>query len=202
MSQLQHEKLTCTLLPDGSVEITGYAGPQEPGWDPVTVVDIPERIDGRPVTSIGPEAFRGVSVRRIVLPDGLRRIGEYAFCAYRFSEPLAIPDSVEEIGSLAFYRLGGELRNAIPASLARVAPMGYATSGLSGRIVLPETLREVGRRAFVWNNRLDEITLPSCPFRAEEEAFWDVSRLAVHPGSAGEAIVEAMHINPILVRRL
>ena len=77
MLRLQHENLTCQLLPDGTVEITGYTDPQEPGWDPVTVVDVPVCIDGRPVTSVGPEAFRNA---------GMRRIGEYAFCACCVSE--------------------------------------------------------------------------------------------------------------------
>ena len=202
MSQLQHENLTCALLPDGTVEITGYTGPQDPGWERTTVVDIPERIDGRPVTSIGPEAFRDVCVRRIVLPDGLRRIGEYAFCACCFTEPLVIPDSVEVIGKLAFYRIGGMVENPIPASLRYIASCGYAGSGVTGTLVLPETLQFIGEKAFAWNTRLTGLVLPACAFRAEADALMGVEQLTVHPGSAGEAIALASPINPHSVRRL
>lgn len=124
------------------------------------------------------------------------------FLLSSFREPLALPDSVKSIGSLAFYRLGGKLQNPIPASLACIAPNGYTNSMLSGCIVLPETLCKVGMDAFSCNNHLDEIALPACPFQAEEDAFRGVHRLAVHPGSAGEAIVQAMNLQPSRVRRL
>ncbi|MBQ2951980.1 MAG: leucine-rich repeat domain-containing protein [Clostridia bacterium] len=203
MTQFQHEDLSCIVLPDGTVEIAKYAGPEEPCWPPSTRdVIVPAHIGGRPVTSIGEEAFREAHVGRIMLPETLRRIGRHAFCACHFTQPLVIPDSVEEIGVHAFYRIGGEVQNPIPASLRHIAPGGYATSGVTGTLVLPETLRFVGSQAFAWNESLREIVLPACDFQAEEHAFMCVDRLAVHPGSAGEAIALATSINPHMIRRL
>lgn len=48
------------------------------GADPTDVV-IPAAHNGRPVTEIGWEAFRGLPVRSVTLPDTILRIGEAAF---------------------------------------------------------------------------------------------------------------------------
>jgi hypothetical protein len=66
---------------DQSITITGYSGPSED-------IVIPQTIEGRQVTAIGPRAFTGESdghrviysrVTTLVLPDGLVSIGDRAF---------------------------------------------------------------------------------------------------------------------------
>jgi hypothetical protein len=84
---------------DQSITITGYNGSSE---DMV----IPQMIEGRQVTAIGPRAFTGDSdghrviygrITTLVLPDGLVSIGEDAFAVNRIEE-LKIPEGVTRIG--------------------------------------------------------------------------------------------------------
>ena len=115
-----------------SITITGYCGS---GGD----IIIPDCIDGKPVTTIGKEAFAGTvfdariiqlsfpreletiedmaffecygNVESVTFPPKLRKIGQGAFagCMFRFGF-LTIPQSVTAIGSLAFRDCIGPMR--------------------------------------------------------------------------------------------
>ena len=85
-----------SVLDDGTVEITDYNGNAK-------TVDIPEKIDGKSVTSIGDEAFRFCrNLTSITIPDSVTGIGRSAFfyCENLFN--LTIGDDVTYIGSSAF----------------------------------------------------------------------------------------------------
>ena len=79
--------------PDGSrgVVITGYTGPIEGD------VVIPEHIDGLPVTSIGAEAFAGMRMSSVSIPDSVTSIGNMAFFGNRLTVAV-LPYSLKYIG--------------------------------------------------------------------------------------------------------
>ena len=69
----------------------------------VTSIEIPNEIDGLPVTSIGYEAFYGCeSLTSIEIPDGVTSISDYAFYGCESLTSIEIPDSVTSIGGNAF----------------------------------------------------------------------------------------------------
>lgn len=86
-------------LADGTLSITGCDGVllNEP-------FRLPESIDGKKVTEIADHAFEGCSLPGgIVIPEGIRSIGEKAFADTRdFSSDILIPASVRSIGKAAF----------------------------------------------------------------------------------------------------
>ena len=72
---------------DNGVDITKYKGKD-------SSVVIPEKIDGKPVVSIGYGAFRGCSgLRRITLPDSLMKIKGEAFAECALLTDITIPDN-------------------------------------------------------------------------------------------------------------
>ena len=107
-------------LADGSVEIADYFGNTEKN------VDIPEKMGGKSVTSIGSNAFGGhtnlvnvtipnsvknicndafsgcTSLTSVTIPNGLTSIGEAAFSGCTSLTSITIPDSVKSIGYDAF----------------------------------------------------------------------------------------------------
>ena len=66
-------------------------------------MDIPEKLDGHVVTSIGENAFYDCkSLTEISIPDGVTSIGDYAFAYCESLRKITIPDSVTSIGDYAF----------------------------------------------------------------------------------------------------
>ena len=84
-----------TVLDDRTVKITGYTGD-------ATDIDIPDKIDGKTVTSIGDHAFEYCnSLTSITIPDSVTNIGDSAF-AHCSLTSITIPNSVISIGYDAF----------------------------------------------------------------------------------------------------
>jgi hypothetical protein len=64
---------------------------------------IPATIEGKPVTSIGKEAFsRCDNLTSVTIPDSVTSIGKYAFSSCSDLTSITIPDGVTSIGERAF----------------------------------------------------------------------------------------------------
>ena len=126
--QIQTEK--GILYADVSAEeavITGYSGEDEE-------IIIPSEVDGRKVTEIGRYALSSSAIKKVVLPDGLKRIGIEAFGGAGITE-IEIPESVEVIQRGAF-----------------------CNTGLTS-VRLPDNLVEIGSVPFNGCDNLTEITI-------------------------------------------
>ena len=85
-----------SVLDDGTVEITKYIGSAEK-------VDIPEKIDGKSVTSIGSSVFRGCKrLSSITIPNSVTSIDSFAFRDCASLKSITIPNSVTSIYYDAF----------------------------------------------------------------------------------------------------
>jgi hypothetical protein len=93
---------------DGSITITGYTT-----VDP-TVLDIPDTINGLPVTSIGEDAFYGCWT---LTSDGYAIINS--------ATNYAIPNSVTNIGDYAFFNCTGLTRLIIDSSMVSIGELSF-----------------------------------------------------------------------------
>lgn len=80
---------------NGKVTITAYTGSS-------IDVNIPSKINGMPVVAIGDEAFRGMQIRNVTIPSGVKEIGWFAFSGCTVLESVTLPSSVTSIGYGAF----------------------------------------------------------------------------------------------------
>ena len=102
------------VLDDGTVEITGYSGSAEK-------VDIPEKIDGKSVTSIGDEAFIFCrNLTSITIPNSATEIGYGAFEWCENLTSITIPESVTNIGHYAFGHCTSLKNITIPGSVTSI----------------------------------------------------------------------------------
>lgn len=98
----------------GKVTLTAYKGNSS---KPV----IPSSIGGRKVTAIGPGCFRGnVRITRIKVPEGVTKIGDYAFEACSAATKVTLPSTLKRIGKGAFSGDGMLKSIVIPDKVSRI----------------------------------------------------------------------------------
>ena len=115
----------------------------------IRTADIPESIDGYPVTSIGASAFGGCTgLTSINIPDSVTSIGDDAFYNCTGLTSITIGNSVTSIGDTAFFNCTGLTSVTIPDSITSIG--GLAFGGCTGltSITIPENVTSIGDSAF------------------------------------------------------
>ncbi|WP_256760523.1 leucine-rich repeat protein [Cohnella sp. WQ 127256] len=129
--------------------ITGYTGS--------SVVNIPAELDGYPVVSIGANAFKGMGLTSVTIPNGVKRIYSGAFSDNDLTS-VEIPNSVTRIDDYAFY--GNQLTNVtIPDSVTRIEDYAFR-SNLLTNVTIPNSVTSIGDYSFS-GNQLTNVTIPN-----------------------------------------
>lgn len=132
------------------VTITAYTG------TPKDVV-IPDTIEGKRVTALGPSAFYDLGLTSLVLNSNLETIGESAF-AHNLISSLIIPDSVTTIEPYAF--MGNPLTELkLPNNLKVITNSAFAQNSLS-EIEIPDSVKQIENFAIQFSSNMKEIKLP------------------------------------------
>ena len=106
---------------------------------------IPQRISNYRVTEIGANAFSGSSLKEVVLPSTLKKIGSEAFRNTQLTS-ITLPEGLTEIGSYAF-----------------------SDSSLK-EVVLPSTLTKIGYNAFL-DTKITELYIPDSVTNLDPSSF-------------------------------
>ena len=105
---------------DGSVTITDYQGP---GGSVV----IPDYIDGKPVRTIGAEAFSNkASISAITIGNNVKVIRSYAFYKCDNLVSVSLPQSLTNIWDYAFARCGNLTSILIPTGLKEIGTANFS----------------------------------------------------------------------------
>ena len=80
---------------NGEATITGFTGND-------AVLTLPSAIDGYAVTRISDDAFNSDTLESVIIPEGVVKIGWFAFKDCSALRTVTIPESVESIGYSAF----------------------------------------------------------------------------------------------------
>ena len=179
---------TYILLDDGTVEITGYTGNRK-------YITVPEKIEGRIVSSIGQSAFAGQNkLREVTLPVGLTHIGTSAFedCANLLY--IEIPAGVRKIGMCAFadcVRLSGVA--FLGQQLTDIGAGAFQYCSRLVRLELPASLETISGDAFPGTTSLTYIGVQNgnTAFVSEDGVLFDHSRttLVAYPAAHGSEYV-------------
>ena len=98
-------------------------------------LDIQFEAGACPVVAIAPRAFEGcAALRRVILPESLRQIGEMAFSGCAHLRTLVIPGGVQRVGTLAFAKCSQMERVRIEPGVAQIG--GGAFFGCSKELKL------------------------------------------------------------------
>ena len=159
------------VLDDGTVEITKYVGSAEK-------VDIPEKIDGESVTSIGEYAFCNcTSFTSITIPDSVTSIGNDAFNGCTSLTSITIPSSVTSIRTRTFKGCANLTSITIPDSVTSIGIEAFCNCASITKVTIPDSVVSIGGLAFSDCTSLTSIIIPDSVTIINQFTFFDCKSL-------------------------
>lgn len=116
------------------------------------ILEIPSAIQGIPVTQIGDnldDVYNGVAVwwngsgEGLYIPDGVKRIGIYAFSLCNF-KTLRLPEGLEVIRNDTFYHNESLTSVNIPSTVKRIEAGAFALCKNLSEITIPASVEYIG----------------------------------------------------------
>lgn len=101
------------------------------------------------------------SLTKIILPDTLQSIGNYAFSQTMLNGSLIVPEGVITINGDAFFScsaLNGKL--SLPSTLEKIEANAFTGCPFSGELVLPPSVKKIGNNAFSGTHFSGNLILP------------------------------------------
>lgn len=113
------------------------------------------------IKSIGEHAYRNCQeLKYLTLNEGLESIGKSAFDYCYNLGRLVCPSTLKEIGSLAFYGCSGMTSIYLNEELKSIGD--FAFHGSAAQLIkIPQTVESIGNNAFEANNSLEQLQLPA-----------------------------------------
>ena len=123
------------------------------------------------IAEIGANAFEFSSLRSIVIPKSVTKIGNSAFSCCKELTHVALPDYLEEIEDFAFFGCSQLGHIALPDSLKKIGKNAFDGCSKLEHIDLPDGLSEIGFSAFEGCSKLEHVDLPDGLSRIDYWAF-------------------------------
>ena len=140
-------------MEDGEVIITGYIGSD-------LEIYIPSKINDRPVTAIGEEAFEGYDMTYVSMPDSVVIIEKEAFRNCACLKEIDFSKKLTEIGENAFMGCEALTKVDLPEKLETIRKSAFSFCPSLSSVKLPESLLMMEKDAFEEGENLGEIKIP------------------------------------------
>lgn len=154
--------------------------------------------------TIAAQAYYNDADESRAIPDGIRKIGEFAYARAGLTS-VRIPDGVEEIGYAAFYHCNNLAEVTIPDSVKEIGVSAFdktpwmeqwkgnvgeesaflivgdgillAYRGEGGDVAIPESVKAIGAEAFKGKTNINRVQIPGSVSVIGEGAFEDCLHL-------------------------
>ena len=144
----------------------------------VTKANIPQKIEGVAVKTIGANAFNNQQhLESVTIPDGVTSIGERAFCSSGVLTSVKIPDSVTSIGAYAFDTCSSLTNVTIPNGVTSIEEHTFDSCISLTSVTIPDSVMSIGQHAFQGCESLTSVTIPDSVTSIGEGAFYDCRSL-------------------------
>ena len=172
-----------TTTENGSITITRFIGFDK------KEIHIPNRIDGKPVTAIGPWAFSECQeIESIVIPEGITTIYDGAFFACMGLKKVLLPATLVSLGEAPTYKENDFYREnrykrgvfnycaleqiALPAGLRLLGKSAFFSCRKLKSIDIPNNIQIIDEYTFYFCTSLESVILPDNLIRIASRAFY------------------------------
>lgn len=125
------------------------------------------------ITEIPLGTFSGCSMlKNVIIPEGIKTIGRYAFYQCCSIESITIPDSVESINEFAFSRCSSLSNVSFGSGLKEIGKSAFDSCSNLTSPTLPDSLVTIGYSAFWDCNSIDSFVLPKSLMSIDKFAFY------------------------------
>ncbi len=133
-----------------------------------------------------------ITCNKIVIPNSVVSIGDYAFAGYRFLAEVDFGNSVQTIGDYAFYGSSGygnytngvwvfendRLKSlTLPNSLKSIGSHAFSCMQGLTSVEIPNSVTSIGEYAFYYCSSLTSVEIPNSVTSIGEYAFYECSAL-------------------------
>ena len=154
------ENVTWTLADGGTLTISGSG-----------------QMNDYPYSSSAPWYGYRVSIKSIVIEDGVTGIGDYAFSGCSSLTSITIPEGMTSIGDRAFYECSSLTSITIPEGVTSIGDWAFYECSSLTSITIPEGVTSIGDRAFYECSSLTSITIPESVTSIGDSVFFGCSSL-------------------------
>ena len=164
--------LAYILKDDGTYEVSGIGTCQD------TNLVIPNEYDGKPVTSIGNQAFDECnSLTTLIIGENVMNIGDHAFRDCKSLTTVTFSDSVVNIGDSTFSGCSSLTSVALPDSMKSIGDYAfYACSSLTS-VIIGGGMKYIGNGAFWLCSNLTSVAIGGSVTIIGYVAFYSCSSL-------------------------
>jgi hypothetical protein len=135
-------------------------------------VIVPSMLDGKTVVSIGDFAFSHcVSLKSIVLPDGILGIGSDVFWGCSGLKSIELPQKLETIGANAFWECSALESIIIPETVKYIGYGAFARCDMLTSISIPEQVTAIDNYTFGSCHNLFKVAIPKTAVSIADNAF-------------------------------
>jgi hypothetical protein len=161
-----HEKNFKYQIKDGGVIISGYDKKLS------DELIIPATIEGKPVISIGEDAFSFcTALTNITIPDGVTSIGGAAFMGCESLKSITIPQGVTTVLPITFNGCRSLTSITIPDSVTNIEGAAFQACERLMNLTIPDSVTNIGENAFFLCSSLNDLTIPASATNIGAKAF-------------------------------
>lgn len=153
---------------DDGIEIVGYNGPE------TVILEVPDVINGKSVTSIGGAAFAKNSFSKIRLPNTCKVIKETAFAFCSNLKSIKFPDKLVSIGANAFFHCTNLETVLFNENLMQLGYQSFRGTKIK-KIALPPLIKDIPECCFGYCEELENVVLNDGLEEIEENAFTETA---------------------------
>lgn len=100
------------------------------------------------------------TIGKVIIPDSVTSIGDYAFYDCKYLTSINIPDGVIKIGNDAFYNCESLTSIKIPNGVTKIGESAFSHCESLSSMTIPASVTQIGDYAFYENKNLKEIVIP------------------------------------------